>query len=55
MPELALDAAQQAAAADCLRRRLIGALDGPAGKVVEFVTRIIRITVTGLALEETAV
>ena len=27
-------------------------LDGPAGKVVEFMTRI---TVTGLALEETAV
>jgi len=32
--------------------RLIMALDGPAGKVVEFMTRV---TVTGLALEETAV
>jgi len=32
--------------------RLIEALDGPAGKVVEFAPRI---TVTGLALEETAV
>ncbi|MBP6471677.1 MAG: hypothetical protein KBE23_22425 [Chloroflexi bacterium] len=35
--------------------RLIGALDGPAGKVVEFATRVTRVTVTGLALEETAV
>jgi len=32
--------------------RLIGASVGPAGKVVEFMTRI---TVTGLMLEETAV
>jgi len=32
--------------------RLIGALDGPERKLVEFMTRI---TVTGLALAETAV
>ena len=32
--------------------RLIGALDGPERKVVDFSTRI---TFTGLALEETAV
>jgi len=34
---------------------LIEALDGPAGKVVEFMTRVTRVTVTGLALGETAV
>jgi len=32
--------------------RLIGALDGPERKLLEFMTRI---TVTGLMLEETAV
>ncbi len=35
--------------------RLIEALDGPERKLLEFMTRITRITVTGLALGETAV